>query len=62
MRAIRRTLGGMFLKVLGAIAAIWLAFIVVGAIVHALWWLILIGAIAFVATTAIGRKKRKEIR
>lgn len=62
MRAIRRTLGGMILKVLGAVAAIWLAFIVVGAIVHALWWLIIIGAIAFVATTAIGRKKRKEIR
>jgi hypothetical protein len=52
----------MVLKVLGAIAAIWLAFIVVGAIVHALWWLIIVGAIAFVVTTAISRNKRKEIR
>lgn len=51
----------MILKVLGAIAAIWLAFIVIGAVVHALWWLIVIGAIAFVVTTAIGNKKRKQI-
>lgn len=52
----------MILKVLGAIAAVWLAFIVVGAIVHALWWLIIIGAIGFVVVTAVGRNKRKEIR
>jgi len=60
----RRTLDVMILKVLGAIAAIWLAFIVIGAIVHALWWLIVIGAIGFVVVSAVGwnNNGRKQLR
>ena len=52
----------MVLKVLGVIAAVWLGLIVLGAIVHALWWLIVIGAIGFVVATAVGNKQRKQIR
>ena len=52
----------MLLKILGIAAAIWIGFIVIGWIVHAFFWLLVIGAIAFVVTSAISWNKRKEIR
>lgn len=56
-----RILEPMVLKVLGTILAVWLAVVVVGAVVHALWWLILIGAIAFVVTSAVGYSRRNQV-
>jgi phosphotransferase system glucose/maltose/N-acetylglucosamine-specific IIC component len=47
--------------VLGFIAlllVVWLALIVIGAVVEGLFWLIAIGAVLFVATAAFGWVKR----
>jgi hypothetical protein len=43
--------------VLGLIAlllVIWIAFIVIGAVVHAVFWLLIVGVILFVATSIFG--------
>ena len=37
---------------------VWLALMVVGAVVEGLFWLIIIGAVLFVATAAFGWVKR----
>ena len=37
---------------------VWLAIIVIGAVVEGLFWLIVIGAVLFVATAAFGWVKR----
>jgi hypothetical protein len=39
---------------LGLLLVIWLAFIVIGAVVHTLFWLIVIGVVLFLATSAFG--------
>ena len=52
----------MLLKILGVAAAIWLGFVIIGWVVHAFFWLLVVGAIVFVAATAISWNKRKEIR
>jgi hypothetical protein len=47
--------------VLGFIAlllVVWLALVVIGAVVEGLFWLIIIGAVLFVATAAFGWVKR----
>jgi hypothetical protein len=47
--------------VLGFIAVllvIWLALVVIGAVVEGLFWLLVIGAVLFVATAAFGWVKR----
>jgi hypothetical protein len=47
--------------VLGFIAlllVIWLAFIIIGAVIEGLFWLVIIGAVLFVATAAYGWVKR----
>ena len=47
--------------VLGFIAlllVVWVALIVIGAVVEGLFWLIVIGAVLFVATAAFGWVKR----
>jgi hypothetical protein len=47
--------------VLGFIAlllVVWLAVIVIGAVVEGLFWLIVVGALLFVATAAFGWVKR----
>jgi hypothetical protein len=49
------------LKLLGVLLVIWLLFVVIGAVVHALFWLLVIGAVLFVATGAIGWAKREAI-
>ncbi len=49
------------LLVLGFIALlliIWLALVVIGAVVEGLFWLLVIGAVLFVATAAFGWTKR----
>ena len=37
---------------------VWLALVVIGAVVEGLFWLIVIGAVLFVATAAFGWMKR----
>lgn len=50
----------MLLKVLLAILVIWLAVSVIGLVFSALKWLIIVGAVVFVATLVIGLFKRKD--
>ena len=38
---------------------IWIAVIVIGAVIHGLFWLVIIGAILFVATSAFGYLRNK---
>ncbi|WP_199588955.1 hypothetical protein [Blastococcus sp. TF02A-26] len=38
---------------------VWLAFVVIGAVVEGLFWLLVIGAVLFVATAAFGWVRRK---
>jgi hypothetical protein len=48
--------------VLGLIALlliIWLAFIVIGAVVHTLFWLAIVGVVLFLATAAFGWIRRR---
>jgi hypothetical protein len=47
--------------VLGFIAlllVVWLAFVLIGALVEGLFWLLVVGAVLFVATAAYGWLKR----
>ena len=39
---------------LGLLLVIWIVFIVIGAVVHGLFWLIIIGVILFLVTSAFG--------
>ena len=42
------------LKIIGLLLAVWLAVVVVGAVIEGLFWLLVIGAVLFVATAAFG--------
>jgi hypothetical protein len=42
------------LGLIGLLLVIWIALIVIGAVVHALFWLVIVGAILFVATSIFG--------
>ena len=49
------------MPVLGFIAlllVVWLALVVIGAVVEGLFWLVVIGAVLFVATAAFGWVRR----
>lgn len=37
---------------------VWLAFVVIGAVVEGLFWLLVVGAVLFLATAAFGWTKR----
>lgn len=50
------------LALLGLVLLIWLVCIVLGAAVKGLFWLLVIGAILFVATAVVGFVKREAIR
>jgi hypothetical protein len=39
---------------LGLLLVVWIALIVIGAVVHGLFWLIIIGVVLFLATSAFG--------
>jgi hypothetical protein len=39
---------------IGLLLVIWIALIVIGALIHALFWLIIIGAVLFLATSLFG--------
>jgi uncharacterized BrkB/YihY/UPF0761 family membrane protein len=52
------------LRILGILLAVWIAFIVVGAVIHTLIWLLVIGVILFLGTsayTAIHNRQRKHL-
>jgi large-conductance mechanosensitive channel len=52
------------LRILGVLLAIWVAFIVVGAVIHTLIWLLVIGVILFLGTsayTAIRNHQRRHL-
>jgi hypothetical protein len=46
------------LRLIGLVLALWLVATVVGAIVEALFWLAVLGAVLFVATAVIGWRRR----
>jgi hypothetical protein len=42
------------LALIGLLLVIWIAFIVIGAVVHALFWLLVIGIVLFLLTSVFG--------
>jgi hypothetical protein len=42
------------LGLIGLLLVIWIALIVVGALIHGLFWLIVIGVVLFLATSVLG--------
>ncbi|MBB4688661.1 hypothetical protein [Amycolatopsis jiangsuensis] len=46
---------------LGFLLAVWLVCVVIGIAVKGLIWLLVVGAILFVATAAVGFVKRKSL-
>lgn len=47
------------LALIGVLLLVWLVIIVIGAVVKGLFWLIILGAVLFVATAAYGWVKRQ---
>lgn len=47
------------LGLIALLLIVWLAFIVIGAVVKGLLWLLVIGAVLFLATAAYGWVKRR---
>src|SRR3954462_10431858 len=47
------------LAFLGLLLVIWLAFIVIGAVFHAVFWLAIIGVVLFLITAAFGWMRRR---
>jgi len=47
------------LAFLAVLLLIWLAFMVLGAVIKGLFWLVIVGAVLFVATAAYGWIKQK---
>jgi hypothetical protein len=50
------------LKVIGVLLVIWIGFTVLGAVVHALLWLAVVGGLLFLGTAAYGAIKGKNRR
>lgn len=49
---------GNVLGFIGLLLVVWLALVVIGAVVEGLFWLIAVGAVLFLATAAFGWTKR----
>ena len=47
------------LALIGVLLVIWLAVIVLGAVIHGLFWLVIIGIVLFLATAAFGWVRRR---
>lgn len=47
---------------LGLLLLIWIAFIVIGAVVKGLFWLIIVGVVLFLATALYGWVKREALK
>lgn len=50
----------MLLKVVGALLVVWLAFIVIGAVIHTAFYLLVIGGVLFLGTAAYGAIKNRS--
>lgn len=46
---------------LGLLLVIWIVFILLGAFIHALFWLLIVGVVLLLATGAIGFVKREAL-
>jgi hypothetical protein len=53
-----RAYGGAMWRLIGILLVVWLVLTVIGAVVKGLFWLAVVGALFFAATTAIGWAKR----
>ena len=49
------------LKIVGLLLIAWLALMIIGAVLKGLFWLVVIGAVFFVATAAFGWVKRDDV-
>ena len=49
------------LAFLGLLLVIWLVITVIGFVVHALFWLAIVGIVLFVATSALGWARRNSV-
>jgi len=56
---VRRSVVGMW-RVLGILALIWVGFMVIGAVVKALVWVLVIGGVLFVGTAAYTALNKKD--
>ncbi|HEY2172517.1 MAG TPA: hypothetical protein VGH85_01780 [Mycobacteriales bacterium] len=52
----------MVLRILGIVLVVWLAFVIIGLLVKALSWLLVVGLVLAGATLAVGYVRRKSIR
>lgn len=50
----------MLLKIIGGVLVVWVAFIVLGAVLKGAFWLLVIGAVLFAGTAAYGAIKSKS--
>ncbi|GHF71918.1 CDP-diglyceride synthetase [Amycolatopsis bartoniae] len=50
------------LGLIGLLLLVWLVLVVVGAVVKGLFWLLIIGAVLFIATAAVGWVKRSALK
>lgn len=50
------------LRLLGVLLAIWIVFVVLGAVIKALFWLVTVGVVLFLATAAFGWARRETLR
>ncbi len=49
------------LRILGLLLVVWLVLMIVGAVLKGLFWLVVIGAVLFFATSAYGWAKRESL-
>ena len=49
------------LRILGLLLVVWLVVIILGAVLKGLFWLVVIGAVLFIATAAYGWVKREAL-
>jgi hypothetical protein len=52
----------MFIRIIGAIVVIWLAFMLIGALFSIIKWALIIAAVGTVGAIAYGAIKRSQIR
>ncbi|MGY2067436.1 hypothetical protein [Blastococcus sp. SYSU DS0619] len=50
----------MLLRLIGLLLVVWLVVSIIGALVEGLFWLLLVGAVLFLATAAFGWLKRDD--
>lgn len=49
------------IALLAVLLLVWLACVVLGVVIHGLFWLLIIGAVLFVATGVVGFIKREAL-